>query len=110
MREVKVSYLFNNELSSTVVTVHASDIGVPQLIAGALVQKLAGSSLDVATLVIFNMATFQELAPDATSIGKANHIGFYPKDQTFMPGATPELMGKVFRVVPQMTKDIQGGQ
>jgi hypothetical protein len=108
MKEVKVSFLFNNEMDATVVVLQSGGIGVPQLVAGALSQKLAaGASLDVATLVVFDMATYQELAPDAASIGKANHIGFYPKDQTFLPDATPESMGKIFRLVPQMARDLK---
>lgn len=106
MKEIKVTYLFEDRLDSTVVSVVASEQGVRAwmpLITALTAAKGTQPDVRPADFVLFDMATLDEYDPMGPT-GKCTHLGAYPRNQTFMTDATPELMAKAFRFMAARSK------
>ena len=104
MKEVRVSYLYEDRIASSVVECRGP-ASVAALVGAVLAPRLGvGRSIDATALVVFDMATWERIPAEAVHIGRTNHLGFYPEDQRLVPGATPRDMARTMRAVLRMMR------
>lgn len=111
-RKVQLSYLHDSQYHDTYINL-LSDVGVVMIIGAALAPFLnlpPGAKFDVADFIVFDFATKSELHLESDSIVGVDRIGFYRRDQTFLPNATPEIMAKAMEFMSNFAKEMRGQQ
>ncbi len=109
-RQIKVSFIYKDAMQFFPITL-TGEPSAAMLVGAALVGSgllKEGESVDAANFVIFDMASCAEIHVNSVSMAMITHVGFYPKGQSFMPDATPELMGKAFRFAAASAAKFQG--